>query len=208
MKIWKIFLLATLFVAISGLWLWRWHLTMEEAIIVPDAVYLVGEEVAFGKNFFWDDSENSDGYLLSVQEATVRKRDDFLTAYGASASEEFSLEIGEGEYKMSDYVYDVTVTIKNQSNETGGVRFSDFILIRDALILRLDTDLIQLSEPDLAGLTGFSMPVGKERTFHFPFTPDPGVLAVDETSLYQAMKQDIFFLCISQFPVRTVIKLA
>ena len=80
MKIWKIFLLATLFVAISGLWLWRWHLTMEEAIIVPDAVYLVGEEVAFGKNFFWDDSENSDGYLLSVQEATVRKRDDFLTA--------------------------------------------------------------------------------------------------------------------------------
>lgn len=52
MKIWKVFLLATLFVVISGLWLWRWHLTMEEAIKVPDAVHLVGEEVAFGKISF------------------------------------------------------------------------------------------------------------------------------------------------------------
>lgn len=205
MQRWKYAVSAALLLVAFGLWFWRWNITINESVIVPDVVYSAHEKVDFGEAFFWDDAEDADGYTISLENAAVKQTEDYLNSWNVSKNEIFPEEADSG-LKFSDYVYDVTMTIKNESNTTGGVRFSDFILIHDALILRVSPELLAVSDPEIAGLTGFSLPKGVERTLNLPFTADLGIVSINEEKLYQTMKQEEFFLCFSQFPVRNLIQ--
>lgn len=72
---------------VAGLWFWRFQITEEERVQISDVVYSAGEAVPFGENFFWSNSENSNGYTITVDSAQTRNVREFLEENGASWEE-------------------------------------------------------------------------------------------------------------------------
>lgn len=197
---------AVCLLVIAGLWFWRFQITEAERVQISDVVYSAGETVPFGENFFWSDSENANGYTISVDNAKVRNVREFLEENGSSW-EEIYLE-AENSLAPSEIVYLVTATVTNESNEDGMVKFGNFMMISGSILLQLDGTLNVFSAPELANAGSFVLPVGKSRTFTFAFTPDSTMVAADSKTLYRRMKTGAFFLCISQVPERRLIAIS
>ena len=60
---------AVCLLVVAGLWFWRFQITEEERVQISDKVYSTGEAVPFWENFFWSNSENPDGYTITVDSA-------------------------------------------------------------------------------------------------------------------------------------------
>ena len=190
---------------VAGLWFWRFQITEEERVQISDVVYSAGEAVPFGENFFWSNSENSNGYTITVDSAQTRNVREFLEENGASWEEVYPET--ENALPPSEVVYLVTATVSNESNEDGMVQFSNFVMTSGSILLQLDGTLNNYSAPELANAGSFVLPVGKSRTFTFAFTPDSATVAADAKSLYQRMKTSEFYLCISLVPERRLIRM-
>ena len=184
---------------------WRFQITEEERVQISDVVYSAGEAVPFGENFFWSNSENSNGYTITVDSAQTRNVREFLEENGASWEEVYPET--ENALPPSEVVYLVTATVSNESNEDGMVQFSNFVMTSGSILLQLDGTLNNYSAPELANAGSFVLPVGKSRTFTFAFTPDSATVAADAKSLYQRMKTSEFYLCISLVPERRLIRM-
>lgn len=190
---------------IAGLWVWRFQITEKERVQTSDVFYSAGEAVPFGENFFWSDSENANGYTITVDSAQTRNVREFLEENGSSWEEVYPET--EESLPRSEMVYLVTATVKNESNEDGMVQFGNFMMTSGSILLQLDRTLNNFSAPELANSGSFVLPVGKERTFTFAFTPDSATVAADAKGLYRRMEKGDFFLCISQVPERRLIAL-
>ena len=75
---------AVCLLVVAGLWFWRFQITEEERVQISDKVYSAGEAVPFGENFFWSNSENPDGYTITVDSAQTRNVREFLEENGTS----------------------------------------------------------------------------------------------------------------------------
>lgn len=188
---------------VAGLWFWRFQITEEERVQISDVVYSAGEAVPFGENFFWSNSENSNGYTITVDSAQTRNVREFLEENGASWEEVYPET--ENALPPSEVVYLVTATVSNESNEDGMVQFSNFVMTSGSILLQLDGTLNNFSAPELANAGSFVLPVGKSRTFTFAFTPDSATVAAGAKALYHRMETGDFYLCISQVPERRLI---
>ena len=175
---------------IAGLWVWRFQITEKERVQTADVFYSAGEAVPFGDNFFWSDSENANGYTITVDSAQTRNVREFLEENGSSWEKVYPET--EESLPRSEMVYLVTATVKNDSG---------------SILLQLDGTLNNFSAPELANAGSFVLPVGKERTFTFAFTPDSATVAADAKGLYRRMEKGDFYLCISQVPERRLIAL-
>lgn len=189
---------------VACLWFWRFQLTDQERVQLSDVVYPAGESVPFGENFFWSDSENSNGYTITVDSSQVRNVREFLEEKGASWEEVYPET--EETLPPSERVYLVTATVANESNEEGMVQFGNFALTSGSILLQLDGTLNNLSSPELANAGSFVLAVGKSRTFTFDFTPDSATVAAGAETLYRRMETGDFYLCISQVPERRLIQ--
>ena len=130
---------------VAGLWFWRFQITEEERVQISDVVYSAGEAVPFGENFFWSNSENSNGYTITVDSAQTRNVREFLEENGASWEEVYPET--ENALPPSEVVYLVTATVSNESNEDGMVQFSNFVMTSGSILLQLDGDVEQLLCP-------------------------------------------------------------
>jgi hypothetical protein len=202
-KKWGVLAGALCLLILAGLWFWRFQITEEERVQISDTVYSSGETVPFGENFFWSDSENANGYTITVDSSQVRNVREFLEENGSSWEEVYT-EIGNT-LSPSEVVYLVTTTVTNESNEDGMVQFGNFMMTSGSILLQLDSTLNNFSAPELANAGSFVLPVGKSRTFTFAFTPDSATVAADSKTLYRRMETGEFFLCISQVPERCLI---
>lgn len=144
---------------VAGLWFWRFQITEEERVQISDVVYSAGEAVPFGENFFWSNSENSNGYTITVDSAQTRNVREFLEENGASWEEVYPET--ENALPPSEVVYLVTATVSNESNEDGMVQFSNFVMTSGSILLQLDGTLNNYSAPELANAGSFVLPVGK-----------------------------------------------
>ena len=111
---------------VAGLWFWRFQITEEERVQISDVVYSAGEAVPFGENFFWSNSENSNGYTITVDSAQTRNVREFLEENGASWEEVYTET--ENEIPHSEGAYLVTATMSNESKEDGQVQFSNLVI--------------------------------------------------------------------------------
>ena len=175
---------------VAGLWFWRFQITEEERVQISDVVYSAGEAVPFGENFFWSNSENSNGYTITVDSAQTRNVREFLEENGASWEEVYPET--ENALPPSEVVYLVTATVSNESNEDGMVQFSNFVMTSGSILLQLDGTLNNYSAPELANAGSFV---------------DSATVAADAKSLYQRMKTSEFYLCISLVPERRLIRM-
>ena len=138
---------------VAGLWFWRFQITEEERVQISDVVYSAGEAVPFGENFFWSNSENSNGYTITVDSAQTRNVREFLEENGASWEEVYPET--ENALPPSEVVYLVTATVSNESNEDGMVQFSNFVMTSGSILLQLDGTLNNYSAPELANAGSF-----------------------------------------------------
>ena len=190
---------------IAGLWIWRFQITEKERVQTTDMIYSAGEAVPFGENFFWSNSENPNGYTITVDSAQTRNVREFLEENGSSWEEVYPET--EEALPLSEMVYLITATVKNESNKDGKVQFGNFMMTSGSILLQLDGTLNNFSAPELANAGSFVLPVGKSRTFTFAFTPDSATVAADAKSLYQRMETGEFYLCISLVPERRLIRM-
>ena len=130
---------AVCLLVVAGLWFWRFQITEEERVQISDKVYSAGEAVPFGENFFWSNSENPNGYTITVDSAQTRNVREFLEENGTSWEEVYP----ETEYALSpsEVVYLVTATVTNEGNEDGMVQFSNFVMTSGSILLQLDGTL-------------------------------------------------------------------
>lgn len=124
---------------IAGLWIWRFQITEKERVQTTDLIYSAGEAVPFGENFFWSNSENPNGYTITVDSAQTRNVREFLEENGSSWEEVYP-ETEEG-LPLSEMVYLITATVKNESNKDGKVQFGNFMMTSGSILLQLDGTL-------------------------------------------------------------------
>ena len=117
MKKWvKIALSACLAAALLAIW----GISFANANNVPyrpmSEYYKIGNDVEIGLNFFDVAAENPDGYIIRVNNATVRDYRTYYKSLSGTVDEKSFTSIGAS---VPKYVYDVEVTLTNTYNTDG-----------------------------------------------------------------------------------------
>lgn len=125
---------------------------------VPLTVYHKGEMVAMEKDILMESS--MEGYEIQINDAEVLTYEKFLKKYNA-----------EDEYtQIPDKVYDVSVTLKNVDADDGiGIDLSEFYLQGNCYFTGLNTNLLEVSSPNLDGAVAIALRKGTEFNINLPF---------------------------------------
>lgn len=164
---------------------------------VPVKVHSMKQWVEYGDNFYDKATENRNGYSVKVVDAEVIEFDDFLKQNNISVYK-------DEELFKPEYIYDVTVIVKNENNTDSGISMIDTTLNSINNIMQVDFDVFDTLYPQLNGSISFSVKPGTEMEFHFPFV----VANADFEKIcdYEYLTNNTFYLNLSQYPIENSIE--
>ncbi len=164
---------------------------------VPKKVHPMGQWVEYGDNFYDKATENRTGYSVKVVDAEVVAFDEFLKQNNISVFK-------DAELFKPEYIYDVTVIVKNENNTDSGISMIDTTLNSINNIMQVDFDVFDALYPQLNGSISFSVKPGTEMEFHFPFV----VANADFEKIcdYAYLTSNKFYLNLSQYPIENSIE--
>ena len=164
---------------------------------VPVKVHSMEQWVEYGDNFYDKATENRTGYSVKVVDAEVVAFDEFLKQNNISVYK-------DKELFKPEYIYDVTVIIKNKNNTDSGISMIDTTLNSINNIMQVDFDVFDALYPQLNGSISFSVKPGTEMEFHFPFV----VANADFEKIcdYDYLTDNTFYLNLSQYPIENSIE--
>ncbi len=164
---------------------------------VPVKVHSMEQWVEYGDNFYDKATENRNGYSVKVIDAEVIRFDDFLKQNSISVYK-------DEELFKPEYIYDVTVIVKNENNIDSGISMIDTTLNSTNNIMQVDFDVFDALYPQLNGSISFSVKPGTEMEFHFPFV----VANADFEKIcdYDYLTSNTFYLNLSQYPIENSIE--
>ena len=164
---------------------------------VPVKVHSMEQWVEYGDNFYDKATENRTGYSVKVVDAEVVAFDEFLKQNNISVYK-------DKELFKPEYIYDVTVIIKNKNNTDSGISMIDTTLNSINNIMQVDFDVFDALYPQLNGSISFSVKPGTEMEFHFPFV----VANADFEKIcdYEYLTNNTFYLNLSQYPIESSIE--
>ena len=164
---------------------------------VPVKVHSMGQWVEYGDNFYDKATENRNGYSVKVVDAKVVAFDEFLKQNNISVYK-------DEELFKPEYIYDVTVIIKNKNNTDSGISMIDTTLNSINNIMQVDFDVFDALYPQLNGSISFSVKPGTEMEFHFPFV----VANADFEKIcnYDYFINNTFYMNLSQYPIEKSIE--
>lgn len=174
--------------------IYRVNSTVEK---VPKKIYSMEQWVEYGDNFYDKATENRTGYSVKVVDAEVVAFDEFLKQNNISVYK-------DKELFKPEYIYDVTVIIKNKNNTDSGISMIDTTLNSINKIMQVDFDVFDALYPQLNGSISFSVKPGTEMEFHFPFV----VANADFEKIcdYEYLTNNTFYLNLSQYPIENSIE--
>ena len=174
--------------------IYRVNSTVEK---VHKKIYSMEQWVEYGDNFYDKATENRTGYSVKVVDAEVVAFDEFLKQNNISVYK-------DKELFKPEYIYDVTVIIKNKNNTDSGISMIDTTLNSINNIMQVDFDVFDALYPQLNGSISFSVKPGTEMEFHFPFA----VANADFEKIcdYDYLTNNTFYLNLSQYPVENSIE--
>ncbi len=193
----KKFSIVVLCILIFCVWafnIYRVNSTVER---VPVKVHSMEQWVEYGDNFYDKATENRNGYSVKVIDAGVIAFDEFL--------KQNSIYVYKDEELFKpEYIYDVTVIIKNKNNTDSGISMIDTTLNSINNIMQVDFDVFDALYPQLNGSISFSVKPGTEMEFHFPFV----VANADFEKIcdYDYLTNNTFYLNLSQYPTENLIE--
>lgn len=195
-----LFVLPLLLVLLSIIYIDKLSKVNAAAYRVPTEQYQCGIPVEIGPNFFFDASENPEGYEVTVLSFDLLSKSEYEKVHGVSL-ESLNIEVG-------DYLFDVEITFKNVSNYTNGhIYLRKYSLFSGALELPINYDVLSLVNPELAKVSGFSLDPAAEVTLNLPFTAMEATLLSNASLVNHFMQNRTFYLCISEFPIRKIVEL-
>ena len=164
---------------------------------VPVKVHSMEQWVEYGDNFYDKATENRNGYCVKVVDSKVIAFDEFLKQNNISVYK-------DEELFKPEYIYDVTVIIKNKNNTDSGISMIDTTLNSINNIMQVDFDVFDALYPQLNGSISFSVKPGTEMEFHFPFV----VANADFEKIcdYEYLTNNTFYLNLSQYPIENSIE--
>ena len=164
---------------------------------VPVKVHPMEQWVEYGDNFYDKARENRNGYSVKVVDAEVVGFDEFLKHNNISVYK-------DEELFKPEYIYDVTVIVKNKNNTDSGISMIDTTLNSINNIMQVDFDIFDALYPQLNGSISFSVKPGTEMEFHFPFV----VANADFEKIcdYDYLSNNTFYLNLSQYPIENSIE--
>ena len=164
---------------------------------VPVKVHSMEQWVEYSDNFYDKATENRTGYSVKVVDAEVVAFDEFLKQNNISVYK-------DEELFKPEYIYDVTVIIKNKNNTDSGISMIDTTLNSINNIMQVDFDVFDALYPQLNGSISFSVKPGTEMEFHFPFV----VANADFEKIcdYDYLTNNTFYLNLSQYPIENSIE--
>ena len=160
-------------------------------------VHSMEQWVEYGDNFYDKATENRNGYSVKVVDAKVVAFDEFLKQNNISVYK-------DEELFKPEYIYDVTVIVKNENNTDSGISMIDTTLNSINNIMQVDFDVFDALYPQLNGSISFSVKPGTEMEFHFPFV----VANADFEKIcdYEYLTNNTFYLNLSQYPIENSIE--
>lgn len=178
---------------------WAFNIYRVNSIVerVPVKVHSMEQWVEYGDNFYDKATENRNGYSVKVVNAKVVAFDEFLKQNNISVYK-------DEELFKPEYIYDVTVIIKNKNNTDCGISMIDTTLNSINNIMQVDFDVFDALYPQLNGSISFSVKPGTEMEFHFPFV----VANADFEKIcdYEYLTNNTFYLNLSQYPIENSIE--
>lgn len=172
---------------------------------IPDEIYQSGDLVSLGSNYFISPEENPDGYSVQVNDAKLLTYQQLFEQYNLDYHEYSRLdEYGNIE---SNYVYDIELNISNKDNTTGYIFFGRYLLVDKSLTLFYDSTIQALVYPEFADVGSLKLEPGTSKTLHFFFTPSTGAVQKRVRKVEKMLTEDVFSLCVSEFPARLLIKI-
>ncbi len=140
----------------------------------PCEAHAIGESIALGGAFSEYKQENTDGYTLTVKDARLMSRDDYLNTYAADPDAyDSSFDATDGK-SNSLLVLDIAIrNDKKVDDEKGYLDSLGWSVTPDSekqRWMRVDTPLFNLSVPQLEGAFQLSVRQGTEFTIHVPFS--------------------------------------
>lgn len=161
--------------------------------------YPSGRYVSMEENFFWDSTENRDGYEIMVNSAQIVTYKEFLSRYKNSFKK-------NSECFLPEYIVDVEVSIKNTNkkgeNDIAGIELYKFTLAGKDILLKMSTELYNIANPDLDGITSFALRPQSEMVLHLPY-----IITSDDRIEFNELRDKGLALEISYYPEKKVIKL-
>lgn len=162
-----------------------------------ETIFYMGDWVEYGNNFYEKSTENRNGYSIKVIKAEVIAFDEYLKNHHISI-------FRDAELFTPQYVYDVSVIIKNKNNTTSGINMIDTTLNSINNVMQIDFDIFDALYPQLSGSVSFSIKPNTEMEFHFPFV----IANADFEKIcdYNYLTSNIFYLNLSQYPTKQSIE--
>lgn len=184
-------------ILIFCVWAFNIYRVNSTAERVPVKVHSMEQWVEYSDNFYDKATENRNGYSVKVVDAEVIEFDDFLKQNNISVYK-------DEELFKPEYIYDVTVIIKNKNNTDSGISMIDTTLNSINNIMQVDFDVFDALYPQLNGSISFSVKPGTEMEFHFPFV----VANADFEKIcdYEYLTNNTFYLNLSQYPLENSIE--
>lgn len=165
---------------------------------IPVEYYAQDEWVALEGAFHYRADEGTQGYSLMVEDATIMTYDEYLRAYG-NGDEEL------GTHGDARCVVDMTLRIRNDGAEQGGIEIFEMLLVprraNEYLICDIMNDDALWPQVEENASMSVSIRPGTEYVVHLPY-----VFNGLDTEVYGRTVEDrSFTLLISRVPVRKMI---
>lgn len=164
----------------------------------------IGEEVDLNKNYFYDISEQCEGYSVCVNEVQLLTCEEFMEKYGYG--EEEIKALADYSSIFPDMVYDVSMTIRNKNKEKKetGINLYDYNIYAADYVLSIDSYLYELANAEKKTQSlMFSLQPESELVFHLPYS-----VAIYSPAAYVSediLQTDKLYLLISMYPIQNQI---
>lgn len=190
---------AVLVIALLILWAVKHYETNSRKYPQLVETYEMGETVELEEDFFIDANENPKGYSVKVNSARLVEYKSYLEESGGV----FDAANFTPVFPAPKYAYLLNVTLKNTDNTEGYIAAIKYSLYNKSLQIPVDLELWDLS----GGTPGFKLLENSEVDVTIPFTANISDCGINNPLMEKMMEQEDFFFCVSEFPVRKLIRI-
>lgn len=200
----KVILSIILIIAVILVAVRIWYVNSKAYKFVTEE-YSIGEWIPLEGNYFIDmDAENNDGYSVRISKAEVLPYEEFMSRFGKTAD------------YLADYSrYDVillTVDIKNEDNENGGVFIRDMNILTKSrsAYYNKNTDYMKIANPNISKtMDGVRVKPGTESTMYFVYPTDGQVDNITYLSALQKknVKNFTMYVDVTRYPIKKTVRL-
>ncbi|MCJ7839337.1 DUF5028 domain-containing protein [Lederbergia sp. NSJ-179] len=194
--------LSVVILVIVGIRIWYVNKDVDHP---PVHTFNMGEEVAIEEDIFLDDTENSDGYTITVHRGEMMSYEEFLAKYHYQNSASSPL-FEEGDSSFPEMVYELHVTVKNTNtieddpNDETSFGFFDYHLVGTDFLLQISRELNEIANPALKDneMMSFRLRPETEMDFHLPyyFAPSSKIEPIEVKDI----RKDHIYLVVSLYP--------